>query len=1050
MWLTRLAVRHPITASMLLLSLLVLGAISLFHLPLNFLPNENFPQIQVVIPYANGIPAQVEREIARPVEEQLSTLGGVKQITSYSDPEQCTVSVEFDWGRDVNVLRLEVKEKLDQIRADLPPDVRDVFLYTFNTNDIPIVEGRISAKDRDLSGSYDLIQHRILNRLQRIPGVGRVQVHGVEPAVISVYLKLDQIKEHRVDVGRLFSELASSNFNLTVGQVTKDGLRYDIRSMGAVSSIEELENLPLDDRGLRLRDVADVVYAVPEQVFGRFLNDEPAVAFWIQRASDANTVQVVEAVRKELDRINHDPQLAGIDVLMFFDQGEQIKDSLNGLLHAGTLGAILAVGILYFFLLRLGTTLIVALAIPISTIGTACYLYLSGKSLNVLSMMGLMLAVGMLVDNAVVVLESIYRRLGLGESPVEATLHGTRDVGRAVTSATLSSIIVFAPIILAARTEITVWLKEVGIAISVTLLMSLLVSLTLIPMLTSHLLKGGKGSVAKNPLVERWCNRYVNVLRWTSIRHPWITGVPIALGVLIVTIGAAKVAGLKPDPFSERGSRHEFLEVDYDFKDNCNYRVTRQYVQKVQDALRPARESLGVKDVYSWYEDNNAATRLYFKKGVLSEKDLSRMRDRVRKLLPTLAGVEFHLGQEDSQQQSDRFAVTIHGEDSEALLDIAAEVKRRLALVPVVHDLTTDVDRGAQEVQVRVDPNEAGRFDLSPRDVAQVMGIAFRGVDLPRVHAMDREVDLRVALRPEDRQNLEDLRALTVSMSGGREISLEQVADAVVGRAPSRIQRLDQQTAVRVYGRYDGTKFSDVMDEIEATMNAMHFPPGYGWNFGEEIRRAQEQQAEMGTNTLLAIICVYMVMASLFESLLHPAVIMACLPFAGVGVIWLMVLTHTPFNIMAMIGMVILIGVVVNNGIVLIDHVNHHRRDGRSIEEAILLGGRERFRPILMTATTTILGLIPLSLGGGYIGDVQMYPMARALIGGMSSSTLLTLLMLPTYYMLAEKMRVLVPQWAKGSVRLPGKTWRAAGRLRRRWRGRIVVEPASVVPSTDG
>jgi HAE1 family hydrophobic/amphiphilic exporter-1 len=275
-----------------------------------------------------------------------------------------------------------------------------------------------------------------------------------------------------------------------------------------------------------------------------------------------------------------------------------------------------------------------------------------------------------------------------------------------------------------------------------------------------------------------------------------------------------------------------------------------------------------------------------------------------------------------------------------------------------------------------------------------------------------------------------------VATTGGREIPLEQVAHTSVGRGPSRIQRLDQRTAVRVSGRYEGQKFSDVVDEIEATLNAMQFPPGYGWNFGSEIRQAREQQAEMGINTLLAILCVYMVMACLFESLLHPAVVMACLPFASLGVVWLTILTRTPFNIMAMIGMVILIGVVVNNGIVLIDHVNHLRREGLPLEEAIVQGSRERFRPILMTATTTILGLIPLARSGNYVGDVEMYPMARALIGGMTSSTALTLIMLPTYYHLAEKMRVLVPRGAGGLLRLPGRAWRARRRLGRRipWR----------------
>lgn len=1040
MWLTRLAISRPITVLMALLSLAVLGGISVVKLPLNFLPQAEFPFIGVLIPYPNGIPSQVERELARPVEEILATLGGVKEIFSYSDSDECFVGVEFDWGRDINVLRLEVKEKLDQIRPELPDDVRDILLLTFDTNDIPVVEGRISAKDRDLSGSYDLIERRVIDRLARLPGVGRVEVHGVEPAEVSVYLKLDRIKEFGVDVGALFDDLSAGNFDLTVGQVTQDGLRYTLRTVGSLDDVEDLENLPLDDRGLRLRDIADVRYGTPALTYGRYLNLEPAIAFWVQKSSGANTVEVVESVKEELERINDDPALEGIDVLMFFDQGEQITNSLEGLLQAGTVGAVLAVLVLFFFLRHVGTTLIVALAIPISIVGTACFLFLSHRSLNVLSMMGLMLGVGMLIDNAVVVLESIYRRMSLGENTVEATLNGTRDVGRAVVSATLTSIVVFAPVVFGGRNELMVWLKEVGITISVTLVFSLLVSLTVIPVLTSHLLKGGRRSVGRNPVVDRWAELYTRILRWTAIRHPWITGLPIALAVVLVTVGLIKVTGFAPDPMGEEGIRHEYLQISYDFSDNVSYRVTRDYVKKLQEHIWELREKYEVKYVYSFYQDNYALTRLYFEDTSLAESRLRELRSGLREDLPTLAGVEFRLGDDegDGGGGAQRFSVTLHGEDSEELARMAREVKRRIALVPEVEDVTTDIEEGVEEVQVRVDPERARRHGVDPATVSQLMGITFRGVQLPRIRTDKREVDLWVLLRPEDRTSLESLKSLVVNVEQGKDITIDQIAATVMSRGADRISRLNQKTAVRVRGSYEGDDFDEVLKAVGATMAAVHFPPGYGWNFGSEIQEARETQNQMAINALLAIACVYMIMASLFESFSHPALVMFCMPFASLGVIWLMIATGTPFNLMAMIGMVILIGIVVNNGIVLVDHINHHRREGLGVDEAILRGGRERFRPILMTATTTVLGLLPLAMGESHVGDAQNYPMARALIGGLLSSTVLTLVMLPTYYQLNERVRLLRGRAWQGLRRAPA----ALGSRVRRRRG-LVPETAS-------
>lgn len=1024
MWLTRLAVARPITVSMGLLSLFVLGAISITRLPLNFLPHAEFPFIGVQVPYENGIPGQVEREIARPVEEVLATLGGVREIFSQSDANGSFVGVQFEWGRNVDVLRLEVKEKLDQIRPELPADVRDIFLFTFNTNDIPVVEGRISARDRDLSESYELIDRRVIQRLSRVPGVGRVNVNGVEPPDVTVYLDLERLKEHDVDGRRVFGLLRDANLDLTVGHVERDGLRFAVRAGAEVNDWTELADLPVNDRGLRLGDIADVHYGTPALTYGRFLNLEPAVAFDIQKSSGANTVEVVERVREELARINQDPALDGIDVLMFFDQGQQITNSLEGLLVSGLVGAVLAIAVLYFFLRHLGTTLIVAMAIPISIVGTCTYLYLSGGSLNVLSMMGLMLGVGMLIDNAVVVLEAIYRRIQLGESALHATMEGTREVGRAVTSATLTSIVVFAPIVFGGGDELVIWLREVGITISITLLFSLVVSLTVIPVLTSRL-KPGKEVMRVNPLVTMWTRHYARMLEWCAIRHPKITSFAIVPAVIALTAGAVALTGFAPEGMDERGVRQEYLSVYFEFADDVDYRTSREYVEVVQSKIWELREDYALRYVYSFYTDGGAQVRLYFEQETLAPEFIASMRERLRADLPEIAGVKYRMGNEDGGGAGAKsLSVTLHGEDSEELSRLAQEAKRRLDLIEGVNDLSTDTERGHREVIVEVDGERARRLGTDPAQVAELMGITLRGVPLPRLRTQERELDLWVVLSEDDRRSVEDLRALTVGIENGTEITLGQLAETVESRGASEIRRLDQRTAVRIYGSYEGEEFDTALQEVRRTMDSMALPAGYGWNFGSRIQRAREQQSQMGVNALLALVCVYMIMASLFESLRHPGIVMSCVPFASLGVIWLMILSDTPLNIMAMIGIVILIGIVVNNGIVLVDHVNHHRREGCDLDEAIRRGAVERFRPILMTASTTVLGLVPLAVGHSHVGDGELYPMARALMGGLISSTALTLVLLPTYLRLGEMFQA----WC-------GRRWsrlRALRPLRRR------------------
>jgi HAE1 family hydrophobic/amphiphilic exporter-1 len=467
------------------------------------------------------------------------------------------------------------------------------------------------------------------------------------------------------------------------------------------------------------------------------------------------------------------------------------------------------------------------------------------------------------------------------------------------------------------------------------------------------------------------------------------------------------------DSMEERGIRQEFLQVNYEFADDVDYRTSRTTVEAVQQILWEKREDYGLRYLYSFYMDGHAANRLYFQETSISPGQMREYRERLREDLPHLAGVEFRLGNEDGGGAGAKaFSVTLHGEDSGELSNLAREVKRRFELLDGIEDVTTDEERGNREVHVHVDGESARRLGVDPRTVAEVMGITFRGVSLPRLPAASRELDFWVVLREEDRRNVDDLRSLTVSVQNGAEITLGQLARMELGRGASRISRQNQRTAVRVRGSYAGEDFDDALSDISRTMDQMVMPAGYGWNFGSSIQRAREQEGQMGLNALLALACVYMIMASLFESLRHPAVVMSCVPFAGIGVVWLMIATNTPLNILAMIGIVILIGIVVNNGIVLVDHINHYRRQGFDLDESIRRGARERFRPILMTATTTVLGLLPLALGDSHVGDGELYPMATALMGGLISSTALTLVLLPTYYRLSE----IVDAWSRRRV----------------------------------
>jgi HAE1 family hydrophobic/amphiphilic exporter-1 len=1003
--LSRWSLRYPVTAGMTIVTLLLIGAVSSQRLPLAFLPEVDFPGLEIQIPYPNALPAQVEEEIVRPAEEALSTLSRVRSISSRSSSNEASIFVQFDWGEDIGPLRVEAREKLERIRDQLPADVDRIQVNGFRSTDIPVLECRIAA-DRDLSRDYDLLDRHVADPLRRIPGVAKVELYGVERPGVQIDFRLADLRRHGKDASRVLEQVDAANRSVSAGTLRRGDSQWPMRVVNQFTNVDEIRGLPLDARGLRLADLADVNVREPVLDYGRHLDSTRAIGLNVIKESGANTVLTARRARAVLEAMKRDPALQGIRVLTFTDQAADIEASLRGLLEAGLVGALLATAVLFFFLRHMPTTLLISLAIPVSILSACGVLYFTGRTLNILSMMGLMLAVGMLVDNAVVVLESIYRYRQKGLSRLHASLRGAKEVLPAVISATATSIIVFLPLVLGGRTEITTWIGEVGRTIIYTLLCSLFISLTAIPLVSGRVLRSG--TVPTSGAIEWLTLRYQRILGWTLRHRP--AAFSIAFGVVVLAV----LPFSKVNKSGFAGTKVESVQMMYQFTDNLNLHEVERYVSVIEDWILARRDSLHVKSTYSYFTANFAVTRAYLQPSHASDEGAQKVRKVLRERLPALPGARIRLGNDDDSGPS-RMGVNLYGEPGPRLDELAQEVKRRLALVEGLTDVEISSDQGREEIEVTVNRERATRMGLSAAEVGRSVALFFRGRPLSRFRGPDGEVEMRAQLAESDRQGLGGLRDLMLTGNDGAAVPLAAVADFRKVSTPGDVERQQRRSVVSVRGNSTSSKGGDVRKAVERVMKGIHFPSGYEWAFGRSFQDENETQKEMMINLLLALVLVYIVMAALFESLIHPFAIMFALPFAFVGIAWICFLTGSPFNIMSQIGLLILVGIVVNNGIVLLHHVHQLRERGMERTAALMAAARDRLRPILMTMATTVLGLLPLAIGRSGVGDVLYYPLARTVIGGLVASTGLTLVLVPCLYTLLEDGVALVRRvWTVG------------------------------------
>jgi hydrophobic/amphiphilic exporter-1 (mainly G- bacteria), HAE1 family len=999
----RLAIRRPVTTLMVFASLGLLGLIAVRLLPLEFFPDVAFPGMMVQIPYQGSSPEEVERLITRPVEEILATMSGIQRMNSSSSRDQAMIFIFFGWGADMSARGVEARDKIDGIRAHLPDDMDRVFVRRFTSSDDPILGLRIGS-GQDLSAAYELLDRNIRRRLERIDGVASVSLDGVSPRQVRIQLHADRVAAHQVDLNALSERLARANFSVSAGQITdlRIGQRIRVTPIGEFRSLDEIGALPVNDRGLILADIADVVLEAPPQQYGRLLDGNFAVGIDVYAESGANMVEVSRRVLAEIEAINDDPEMHGIDLYVLFSQAEGVVNSLKDLAMAGLLGALLSMIVLFVFLRQWATTLIVMLSVPAAILVTLGAMYFLGLTLNILTMMGLMLAIGMLVDNGVVVTESIHRkREQFPTQPGRATLLGVREVALAISAGTLTTIIVFLPNIFGAQNEVTVFLSHVAYTITIALIASLLIAQTLIPLLT--LKAPPPRPVANSSWLGRLTGLYAGLLGW-ALRWRWTASALIVALLLSVVVPMGQVSS---NMFDEAES--ERLMLRYNVNGSYSMDKVREAVDLIEDYLQAHREEFEFLSLYSFYTDSRAETTLILNPERRQSNE--QIRERVRAGLPQLA-----IGSPSFEFQraggGERLAVRLHGESSERLFELADEVIRLLSSIEGLVDLRSGATSGGEEVRVRVDRQRALQHGLSTAEVAQAVAVAMRGQTLNEFRSPQGEFEMRLEFHGADRQTLAQLENLPLVNAHGERVRLSAVAELETVRGPGSIQRENRRTSLNVEANLRDLSVGEAREQISALMNQASLPNGYGWSFGQAFQQDQEAMTQMLFNMLLAIALIFIVMAALFESTLFPVSIITSILFSFVGVYWFFMLTGTDMSLMALIGMLVLMGIVVNNGIVLIDHVNNLRRRGLARDAAVIQAGRDRLRPILMTAATTILAMIPLAIGNTRIGGggPPYFPMARAIIGGLAFSTVVSLIVVPFVYVLLDSLR----QWTAG------------------------------------
>lgn len=1011
------SINRAVTTTMLILLIVLVGIISFTRLNIGLYPDITFPGAAIITSYEGVGSEEIENLITKEIEGAVATVEGVNNITSTSSMGQSSVVIEFNWGRDMDFAVQDLREQVDLISsAVLPYGADDPLIFKFDPASLPIIMYGVSSSDLQLAELKQRTEDDLIPRLERLPGVAQVNLQGGLDREILVSLKRDKLNYYNLDYSFVSNILAQENVNVSAGDVVQGNKNLLVRTTGKFESLDEIRkiNIPVAASGqVKLSDIAEVEEGFSDVNTISRSDGMRSLGIAIQKQTDANTVEVANNVKAEMAAIESEND--DLNFVLAMDQAEFIQNAIDNVSRNAIIGGLLAIIILFLFLRNIRSTIIIATAIPVSIIATFAMMFFADINLNIISLGGLALGVGMLVDNAIVVLENIYRYRSIGEGRIEAAREGSSEVGMAIIASTMTTVIVFLPILfvegLAARL-----FKDLAFTVAFSLLASLLVALTLIPMLSSKILKITQKEIKRQKEEGKIISIYKSMLK-KALHHRLI--VVIVLIVLFVgSLALAPLIGFEFLPSSDQGA----FSISYNLPVGTVLSETNDVAFQIEEVLEDIPEvetiltNVGTSNMMQMDMSSNAGT-INVDLVELDERDRSttEIMEEVRNKI-NIPDVELDISDMQGGGNQRPVNIKLRGDDLGVLEEYSQIAMDSIRDVEGLRELEDSFEEGRPELLIQIDRSLASQFGLNVSQVANTVRNAVSGSVRSRYEVAGDEYNIRVQLEEDQIASYSDVSNLNILSPTGEQVSLNRISNLVLSEGPEEVLRSDQERYAEISADLFQRDLGSVMTDIRARLSEVELPEGYSFSYEGEFEDLQSSFSNLAFAFAVAIILVYMVMASQFESLIHPFIIMFTIPMALIGVLLGLFISGSVISVSSLIGLITLAGIVVNNAIVMVDYINTLRRRGKDKIEAIITGGVVRFRPIMMTALTTILGLTPIALGIGEGAELSQ-PIGVVIVSGLSFATLLTLFIIPIFYSFLTDFREIIICKLKGISR---------------------------------
>ena len=1007
---------------MIFVAILVIGVFSLTKLPLDLMPNMEFPSLTVITVYPGASAIEVEEQVSKPLEAVLSSAENLVEIKSISKENVSFIQLRYEWEEDITAAANNARDLLELVKSRMPSQAYTPIIYKINASMMPILGYAVNA-DENYNGLEDIVEDQIASALRKVDGVGTVIYLGQPQREIRVEIDPTRMQAYGMSVAQLSMMLKANNINVPSGFVTEGAYDFSVRMPGKYKRVEELENTVIkavNGRVVRVKDVATVRDTFKETDASAFNHVGKGIALLVQKQSGANTVDVVNSVRAEITEIQKDLP-SDVQIFEVIGSDELVTSSINNLSSSIWYALIFVTLVVLLFLREWKSSLIVFLTMPVSLISAFIVMGLLGYTINIFSLVALVIAIGMVVDNAIVVLENITQHIERGAMPKQAAMFGASEMGLAIAASTLTTIVVFLPLVFMGGI-VGVMFKQLAVLTVTCMITSLFTALALTPMLSSVLLKpaprGGEGK--KHGKLYNWSERmfqsiervYRNFLGW-AVFHKGITLVS-ALVIFVLVLFLGKAVGTDYIPDIDAGSVSIQFETEQGTSHTLTEQVGNQIVQLLQEQVPEVAEGGiasitgqtddGVLTAVGFKEGKNIGTIFCHLKPVDERKRSSQqIADDIRPLIEAIPEIEKVTVSGGSAMATaltgNRAPIefVIYGKDIDQMNQVAFEIERKAKEHPEFTNVEALVSAGNREVHILVDKDKASQMALNPG----VIGIQVRenlyGAKAGAYTEDGTDYDIRIQYAPDYRNSIGKLREMQVTNLLGQQVPLIAVADIQEKEGPVQIERLTQQRYVKVTTNLNGVSLGDGAKIAEQIIDELETPQGVTVSLGGQVEDQGDTFSSLTVIFIIGLLLVFMVMAAQFESLLDPFIILFAIPFTLVGVILAFLITGTTLSVVTFIGLIMLVGIVVNNGIVLVDYSNMLVRRGYTIRDAVMESGRSRLRPVLMTSMTTILGMLPMALSRG-MGKELYAPLGITIIGGLLISMLVTLILVPTAY----------------------------------------------------